>query len=115
MAKSGVKMYEITEKDAGYTQNVIPGAKLYSMKTLRGQQLKIIVSRDARRWHLSISHPERYPVWDEIITAREKLIPNNVYMVMCLPPKEVYVNLHKNCFHLWQTEDEKLEWIMQQM
>lgn len=53
-------------------------------------------------WHLSISCANRYPTWDEIKAARYDLIPNDVTMAMMLPPKDDYVNLHKNCFHLHQ-------------
>lgn len=53
-------------------------------------------------YHLSISHPKRYPTWDEISAARNQLLsPNKDYMMM-LPKAQHYVNLHQNCFHLWE-------------
>jgi hypothetical protein len=52
------------------------------------------------RWHLSISHRLRYPTWDEIADARYRFIPDEVTVVMFLPPRREYVNLHPNCFHL---------------
>lgn len=55
-------------------------------------------------WHLSISHPERYPTWNEIRDARYDLLPDEVTMGMLLPPRAEYVNLHPNCFHLHQIE-----------
>ena len=58
------------------------------------------------RFHLSISHPHRYPKWDEIASARYTLVPNEVTMMMYLPPREEYVNLHKNCFHLHESREE---------
>ena len=60
-----------------------------------------------QRWHLSISCRDRYPTWDEIKEARYRLIPNNVTMAMLLPPKEQYVNIHPNCFHLHEIEGEE--------
>ena len=68
----------------------------------------VIVAREplgrdgALAWHLSISHPSRYPTWDEIKTARYELTPPEVTMVMVLPPPEEYVNLEAqdNVFHL---------------
>jgi hypothetical protein len=51
-------------------------------------------------WHLSVSHPERYPTWDEIAHARYSLVPNEVNMGMLLPPKEDFVNVHNFCFQL---------------
>jgi len=51
-------------------------------------------------WHMSISHPSRYPTWNEIRDARYELLPDDCTMAMLLPPKAEYVNLHPNCFHL---------------
>ncbi|MBC7340853.1 MAG: hypothetical protein H5U02_00100 [Clostridia bacterium] len=65
----------------------------------------VIVGRSDAGWHLSISHPDRYPTWDEIKEARYLLVPDNVTMAMLLPPKTEYVNVHKNCFHLWQIKE----------
>lgn len=73
--------------------------------------LTVLVSNDsAGGWHLSISHsggdlypsPVRYPSWDEITDARYQLIPDEVAMVMHLPPREEYVNFHPTTFHLWE-------------
>lgn len=77
------------------------GADVY-----RWGECKVLVSGEEERkqigWHLSISHPDRYPTWDEIYSARYALLPAEAYMVMPLPPPEEYVNIHKNCFHLFQ-------------
>lgn len=53
-------------------------------------------------WHLSISHRHRYPTWDEIAKARYSLIPDDVTMIMVLPPEGEYVSISQNCFHLWE-------------
>lgn len=57
-------------------------------------------------WHMSISVSKRLPTWQEVHDARYALVPNDVTMVMILPPKEQYVNLHEFCFHLHQIEGE---------
>lgn len=57
--------------------------------------------------HLSISHPSPYPTWDEIKEAREKFLPDELTFAMLFPPKAEYVNLHKNCFHLYQATGMK--------
>jgi len=75
----------------------------------------IFVSMDADRWHLSIAHPGRYPTWSEIHHARYEFIPDEIYMCMILPPKQFYINLHKNCFHLWEFQELKLKWITEQV
>lgn len=65
----------------------------------------ILLSDSHVGWHLSISHPQRYPTWDEIAEARYKLVPDKVTMAMMLPPRDEYLNLHPNCFHLWQVDN----------
>lgn len=79
----------------------------------RHRQLTVIVTRDAGRWHLSIAHPTRYPSWEEIKRARYRFVPDDVYMMMGLPPKHLWVNVHQNCFHLWEAEELKTKWIME--
>lgn len=65
------------------------------------ERIRVIVAWEvANGWHLSISHPTRYPTWDEIKTARYELLPDEVTMGMLLPPSAEYVNVHPNCFHL---------------
>lgn len=68
---------------------------------------------DSPRWHLSIAHTglggpdsSRYPTWDEVHEARYKFLPGNITVAMLLPPKSQYVNVHQNCFHLWQTDPD---------
>jgi len=62
----------------------------------------VIVSVDAGHWHMSISHQIRYPTFDEIRNARYQFLPNNITVAMLYPPKEEYINVHNNCFHLWE-------------
>lgn len=68
---------------------------------------KILVSREFGKWHLSISHPEKYPDWDTIRDARYALLPDDITMAMLLPPTSQYVNVHHNCFHLHEIENEE--------
>jgi len=80
----------------------VTGASIFALG-----ECKVLVSGDVERhrlggWHLSISHPDRYPTWDEIYAARYQLLPINATFVMYLPPPSEYVNVHENCFHLWE-------------
>jgi hypothetical protein len=45
-------------------------------------------------WHISISHPYRYPSWDEIYTARYDFCPHDI--------------VHPNCFHVHQLQSQEL-------
>jgi hypothetical protein len=62
----------------------------------------VVVTREGGRWHLSISHPRRYPTWDEIAEARYRLLPKTQTFALPLPPAAEYINLHKNCFHVYE-------------
>jgi hypothetical protein len=82
------------------------GAKIYASDT----GVKVIVNqeptRHGRLWHLSISRNDRYPSWDEIREARDSLLPKDMDFMMILPQEKDYVNVHPNCFHLWQAPKE---------
>ena len=58
-------------------------------------------------WHLSISCSDRYPVWDEIKDARYSLLPMGLTFAQILPPMNEFVNIHPNCFHLWELDADE--------
>ncbi|NPV81906.1 MAG: hypothetical protein HPY52_16870 [Firmicutes bacterium] len=82
--------------------NLEPGAQAY-----RYGPCLVIVGKSEDGWHMSISHPDRYPTWDEIRDARYQFMPHDITVAMLLPPPEEYINIHENCFHLWQIEDPR--------
>jgi hypothetical protein len=55
--------------------------------------------------HASVARPDRYPSWDEITEIKERFLGDKDCM-MVIPKKEDYVNLHNNCFHVWQCPQE---------
>ncbi len=60
-----------------------------------------------RGWHMSISHANRYPTWDEIRDSWYSLVPNsnNRIGAMILPKKKDYINVHPYCFHIHELKD----------
>jgi hypothetical protein len=77
-----------------------PETKLYKMGTC-----KIMCSpprTESHGWHLSISHEDRYPSWDEIAKARYSLLPHDSVFVMVLPQPNQYTNIHNYCFQLYE-------------
>lgn len=70
--------------------------------------VRILVSQDPTEegylWHMSVSHPDRYPSWDEIMDAREQLLPMDRTFVQILPGDAdgEYVNVHEHCLHIWE-------------
>lgn len=51
--------------------------------------------------HVSISHTARYPTWEEIKAVRAWAWDEDTEVVMVLARRRDYVNIAKNCFHLW--------------
>lgn len=96
------------EVDAGQIKRFIPTARAFVFEGEEGVEVRVIVSRDAGRWHISISVADRYPTWEEIKAARYGLVPDDAFMVMGLPPAIHYINLHPNAFQLWETTDRGL-------
>lgn len=64
------------------------------------------------RWHLTISCPDRHPSWDEIKTARYRLLGPDTVIAMVLPPVSDYVNVESqdHVFQLWQINDDSRFW-----
>jgi len=85
-------------------RELINSANSY-LRVYRLGECRVIVTREYGEWHLSISHPGRYPTWDEVAQARYKAIPKNIWMAMMLPPPEHYVNLHERCLHLVEVRE----------
>lgn len=56
---------------------------------------------DGIQWHLSLAHKDRYPDWDELMMFRSFIYDDDMEVIMVMPPVKEYVNLHKNCFHMW--------------
>lgn len=52
-------------------------------------------------FHCSVSRPDRYPSWDDIMAVKNLFIGEDNEAIQVLPKKPEYVNLHKNCFHIW--------------
>jgi hypothetical protein len=77
------------------------------LRIFRCGMLTAFVATENNRLHLSLSHPMRYPTWDEIKGTRYDLLPNDKTFALLLPPTEEYVNLHRNCFHLHELRGEE--------
>ena len=80
------------------------GARLYSLG-----KCQVMLSGEQEiaenGWHFSISHPNRYPTWDEQKQARYQLCPAEITMASYLPPMSEFVNIHENCFHWWEVKE----------
>ena len=88
----------------GRHDQIVPG---FPVLVLFGpSKLKILVGVEPCQdrgigLHWSMSHPGRYPTWDEIMDARDALFgPERVFQQE-LAKRSEWVNLHSNCFHFW--------------
>jgi hypothetical protein len=83
-------------------------AKWFQRRTGDGILAACVSDEPGIGWHMSISFRDnkgdlsRYPRWDEIVDARETLLPVTLGFVMHLPSLDEYVALHATTFHLHQ-------------
>lgn len=56
------------------------------------------------RLHVSVSHPNRLPDWEEIKAIKAAFF-GDVEAMIVLPRKGQYVNVHQYCHHLWESPD----------
>ncbi|HEX6786652.1 MAG TPA: hypothetical protein VF076_05610, partial [Acidimicrobiales bacterium] len=62
---------------------------------------------DPLRWHLSLSHEQRVPTWEEIRDACHELRPGVTFSVG-IPPRSMWMNEHDHVLHAWETVDPAL-------
>jgi hypothetical protein len=104
-AVSRVEWHRIAPPDI--IKDMHPGTRGY-LRYVGDGHLSVLVGREVApgypgpMWHLSISHADRYPEWDEIVEARYRFIPDQVRVAQLLPPRAEWVNLHPTCMHLWE-------------
>jgi hypothetical protein len=61
---------------------------------------------DGRLWqHMSVSHRDRTPTWEELVAVKEWLMGTDTYAYQVAPPRGVCVNLHPNVLHLFRCLD----------
>ena len=66
-----------------------------------------ILSIDAGLEHLSISHKDRLPTYEEMKEARYQLMSQNINVAQIFPPKENFINVHDYCLHLWELNESE--------
>lgn len=74
------------------------------------KHIRILKSLDnTEKWgyllHISISRVDRNPTWEEIKEVRNYFFNENEDVMMILPKKVDYINIHNYCFHLWKTPE----------
>jgi len=73
----------------------------YSTGLFRWKGKDILITIDDGKWHLSVNtnHPLGYY---EMKDVRYTFCPNRMAMAQIFPPREDFVNVAKNCYHLYE-------------
>lgn len=74
-----------------------------------GERFRIIAS-DGGGWdHVSVVHKKRTPTWREMCRIKEMFFDEEDTVVQFHPPKNMYVNDHPRCLHLWRNQNAEIE------
>lgn len=74
----------------------------------RPRKLAVLASLDFHKrhglvlLHVSLSHPHQLPSWAEVAAVRDAFFPPDLDVMMVLPRRDDYVNVHPFAFHLQQ-------------
>lgn len=81
---------------------------VYSTGLFRWKGKNVLVTIDGGKWHLSAStnHPIGYYEMKEL---RYEFLPNGIHAAQVFPPREEFVNIEENCYHLYEIDDEDEE------
>lgn len=66
----------------------------------------IVVNNEEGLWHLSVSANHTLGYY-ELKEIRYKFMPNNMHVAQIFPPREEFVNVHPNCFHLLELDNNQ--------
>ena len=73
----------------------------YSTGVFKYKSMLVMVTKDEGKWHLSVS--ARNPLgYVQIKDVRYKFLPNHIQAAQIFPPREEFVNVHPNCYHLFE-------------
>lgn len=66
----------------------------------------VFVNYEDEAWHLSVSAGRTLGYY-ELKLIRYEFLPNRCQIAQIFPPREEFVNLHPNCFHLYEIDNEE--------
>ncbi|HEV8639413.1 MAG TPA: hypothetical protein VG370_34830 [Chloroflexota bacterium] len=97
-------------------RKVLDGLDGAAYETPRAEGLRAVLSgateSDGRRWlHLSLSHRQRLPTWDELRRTKEAFLGDR-YALTVLPPPDRYVNLAPHVLHCFALADPRAQWVL---
>ena len=88
--------------DSSYGNNGVFSILIKNKCTGEVRLLHVIAS-DGEDWeHVSVSLPDRCPVWEEMRIMKDLFWGDEDTVIQIHPPKSDYVNNHQYCLHLWR-------------
>lgn len=80
-----------------------------------GKTLAVCASVDTDdkgiKWeHVSVSLKNRLPTWQELKFIKMLFWDPEDEVLQFFPPQSEFINVHKNCFHLWRPINVDLPW-----
>ena len=106
MLLAGVQKVTVVERLAGSSWQIVQTVPDGQVWRHPGERLGVIwtisLQDDQRPWlHVSVTKPGRVPDHEEMRKAKDAFIGEVRYAYAVFPPKEVYVNVHERCLHLF--------------
>lgn len=72
-------------------------------------EILVVIASDGADWeHVSVSHKDRCPTWEEMSIIKSMFWDDEDCVVQYHPPKSEYVDLHKTCLHLWRSINQEM-------
>ena len=66
---------------------------------------EIFINKEGGLWHLSVAARHTLGYY-ELKEIRYMFMPDDMQVAQIFPPREEFVNVHKNCFHLYELYTE---------
>lgn len=68
-----------------------------------------VIASNGNGWeHVSVSHNQRIPSWEVMCKVKDMFFHDEEVVMQLHPKKSEYINLHKNCLHLWRPLDHEI-------
>lgn len=76
---------------------------LFFVQLRKGGPVFKIIATDGDGWeHVSISLPDRCPLWKEMCALKDLFWDEDDVVMQLHPAKSEHVNVHAFCLHLWR-------------
>lgn len=76
----------------------------YSTGLFKYKGKMVFVTLEDGAYHLSVSSNHTLGYY-ELKEIRYAFLPDRIYAAQVFPPREEFVNVHQNCFHLYEIQD----------